>query len=139
MHPDAAGFVGDNLACLDLPPPPVELVLRLCAPPLQPRAAGFVENYLACLDLPPHPVELLLCLCARTVHTMWTCIALFWWSRSFGGQGSAPMGLGSVDGFHPPQGHGRVARQVAPANNNFVVAAKRLLGGGTAHSMQRWI
>ena len=40
------------------------------------------------------------------------------------------MGLGSVDGFHPPQGHGRVARQVAPANNNFVVAAKRLLGGG---------
>ena len=41
------------------------------------------------------------------------------------------MGLGSVDGFHPPQGHGRVARQVAPANNNFVVAAKRLLGGGT--------
>ena len=40
------------------------------------------------------------------------------------------MGLGSVDGFHPPQGHGKVARQVAPANNNFVVAAKRLLGGG---------
>ena len=39
------------------------------------------------------------------------------------------MGLGSVDGFHPPQGHGRVAGQVARANNNFVVAAKRLLGG----------
>ena len=39
------------------------------------------------------------------------------------------MGLGSVDGFHPPQGHGRVARQVAPANYNFVVDATRLLGG----------
>ena len=47
------------------------------------------------------------------------------------------MGLGSVDGFHPPQGHGRVARQVAPANNNFVVAAKRLLGGGSFRVV-RW-
>ena len=29
---------------------------------------------------------------------------------------SRKLGLGSVDGFDPPQGHGRVARQVAPAN-----------------------